>query len=116
MKDSLNKNQDMTDKIVVLSTASSSEEAEKIARNLVDARLAACVNVVPGMRSFYRWKGSIEDAAEWLLVIKSSRERFDALRTELEKLHSYEVPEVIALSVIDGSQNYLNWMDGELGA
>lgn len=116
MKDSLNKNQDMTDKIVVLSTASSSEEAEKIARNLVDARLAACVNVVPGMRSFYRWKGSIEDAAEWLLVIKSSRERFDALRTALEKLHSYEVPEVIALSVIDGSQNYLNWMDGELGA
>jgi periplasmic divalent cation tolerance protein len=116
MKDSLNKNQDMTDKIVVLSTASSSEEAEKIARNLVDARLAACVNVLPGMRSFYRWKGSIEDAAEWLLVIKSSRERFDALRTALEKLHSYEVPEVIALSVIDGSQNYLNWMDGELGA
>ncbi len=116
MKDSLNKNQDMTDKIVVLSTASSSEEAEKIARNLVDTRLAACVNVVPGMRSFYRWKGSIEDAAEWLLVIKSSRERFDALRTALEKLHSYEVPEVIALSVIDGSQNYLNWMDGELGA
>jgi periplasmic divalent cation tolerance protein len=116
MKDSLNKNQDMTDKIVVLSTASSSEEAEKIARNLVDARLAACVNVLPGLRSFYRWKGSIEDAAEWLLVIKSSRERFDALRTALEKLHSYEVPEVIALSVIDGSQNYLNWMDGELGA
>ena len=112
----MNKNQDMTDKIVVLSTASSSEEAEKIARNLVDARLAACVNVLPGMRSFYRWKGSIEDAAEWLLVIKSSRERFDALRTALEKLHSYEVPEVIALSVIDGSQNYLNWMDGELGA
>ncbi len=101
MKDSLNKNP---------------EEAEKIARNLVDARLAACVNVLPGMRSFYRWKGSIEDAAEWLLVIKSSRERFDALRTALEKLHSYEVPEVIALSVIDGSQNYLNWMDGELGA
>ncbi len=106
----------MTDKIVVFSTAPSAEEAEKIARSLVDARLAACVNVVPGMRSFYRWKGSIEDAPEWLLVIKSSRGRFDALRTVLEKLHSYEVPEVIALSVIDGAQNYLNWMDGELGA
>ena len=106
----------MTDKIVVFSTASSAEEAEKIARGLVDARLAACVNVVPGMRSFYRWKGNIEDTAEWLLVIKSSRGRFDALRTALEKLHSYEVPEVIALSVIDGAQNYLNWMDGELGA
>jgi periplasmic divalent cation tolerance protein len=106
----------MTDKIVVLSTVSGAEEAEKIARALVDARLAACVNVVPGMRSFYRWKGNTEDAEEWLLVIKSSRGRFDALRTALEKLHSYEVPEVIALSVIDGAQNYLNWMDGELGA
>jgi periplasmic divalent cation tolerance protein len=106
----------MTDKIVVLSTASSAQEAKKIARNLVDARLAACVNVVPGMRSFYRWQGKIEDTAEWLLVIKSSRGRFEALRTALEKLHSYEVPEVIALSVIDGAQNYLNWMDGELGA
>jgi len=106
----------MTDKIVVLSTASSAEEAEKIARALVEARLAACVNVVPGMRSFYRWKGNIEDTAEWLLVIKSSRERFGALRDKLEKIHSYEVPEVIALSVIDGAENYLNWMDGELGA
>ena len=101
---------------VVLVTAPSEATAVEIGRTLVDERLAACVNVVPGMRSFYRWKGSIEDSAEWLLVIKSSRERFDALRTALEKLHSYEVPEVIALSVIDGSQNYLNWMDGELGA
>jgi len=106
----------MTDKIVVLSTAASAEEAEKLARGLVEARVAACVNVVPGMRSFYRWKGAIEDAAEWLLVIKSSRARFEALRAMLEKLHSYEVPEVIAISVIDGAENYLNWMDGELGA
>ena len=106
----------MTDKIVVLSTASSAEEAEKIARSLVEARVAACVNVIPGMRSFYRWKGVVEDAAEWLLVIKSSRARFEALRAALEKLHSYEVPEVIALSVIDGAKNYLNWLDGELHA
>ena len=106
----------MTDKIVVLSTASSADEAEKIARRLVEDRLAACVNVVPGMRSFYRWKGNIEDAAEWLLVIKSARSRFEALRAALEELHSYEVPEVIALSVIDGAKNYLHWMEGELGA
>ena len=106
----------MTDKIVVLSTASSAEEAEKIARGLVEARLAACVNVVPGMRSFYRWKGTIEDATEWLLVIKSSRGRFEALLAALEKLHSYEVPEVIALSVVDGAKNYLNWVDSELHA
>jgi periplasmic divalent cation tolerance protein len=106
----------MTDKIVVFSTASTAEEAEKIAHALVDGRLAACVNVVSGLRSYYRWQGKIEDAAEFLLIIKSTRERFPALRTLLEKLHSYEVPEVIALPVVDGAQNYLNWMDGELGA
>jgi periplasmic divalent cation tolerance protein len=106
----------MTDKIVVFSTASSAEEAEKIARELVNERLAACVNVVPAIRSIYRWQGKIEDSQEVLLIIKSSRERFDALRTLLEKLHSYEVPEVIAMPVVDGAPNYLNWMDGELGA
>lgn len=106
----------MTDKIVVLSTASSAGEAEAIARRLVDERLAACVNVVTGVRSFYRWKGKIEDSPEWLLVIKSSRGRFEGLRAALEKWHSYEVPEVIALPVVDGAKNYLNWMEGELGA
>ncbi|HLM98300.1 MAG TPA: divalent-cation tolerance protein CutA [Bryobacteraceae bacterium] len=106
----------MTDKIVVFSTASSAEEAEKIARGLVNERLAACVNLVPAIRSIYRWQGKIEDSQEVLLIIKSSRERFDALRTLLEKLHSYEVPEVIAMPVVDGARNYLNWMDGELGA
>ena len=106
----------MTDKIVVFSTASSAEEAEKIARGLVNDRLAACVNLVPATRSIYRWQGKIEDSEEVLLIIKSSRDRFDALRTSLEKLHSYEVPEVIAMAVVDGAQNYLNWMDGELGA
>jgi periplasmic divalent cation tolerance protein len=105
----------MTDKIVVLSTVESAEDAEKIARHLVEDRLAACVSVVPGVRSFYRWEGKIENAAEWLLVIKSSRDHFEALRIALEKLHSYEVPEAIALSVVDGARNYLNWMEGELG-
>jgi periplasmic divalent cation tolerance protein len=106
----------MTDKIVVFSTAASAEEAEKIARSLVEARLAACVNVIPEIRSFYRWQGKTEESAEWLLVIKSSRERFDALRAAVEKLHSYDVPELIALPVVEGARNYLNWMDGELGA
>ena len=106
----------MTDKIVVLSTASSAAEAETIARRLVDERLAACVNVVTGVRSFYRWKGKIEDSGEWLLVIKSSRGRFEELRAALEKLHSYDVPEVIALPVVEGTKNYLHWMEGELGA
>ena len=106
----------MTDKIVVFSTASSAAEAEAIAQRLIEERLAACVNVVTGVRSFYRWKGKIENSPEWLLVIKSSRGRFEALRAALEKLHSYEVPEAIALPVVDGAANYLNWMDGELGA
>jgi periplasmic divalent cation tolerance protein len=106
----------MTDKIVVFSTAASAEEAEKIARSLVEARLAACVNVIPEIRSFYRWQGKTEESAEWLLVIKSSRERFDALRAAVEKLHSYDVPELIALPVVEGARNYLNRMDGELGA
>lgn len=105
----------MTDKIVVFSTASSAEEAEKIARVLVEERLAACVNVLPGARSVYRWKGAIESSEEWVLVIKSSRERFDRLRARLEKVHSYEVPEVVALAVVDGSKNYLNWLETELG-
>lgn len=106
----------MTDKIVVFSTASSAEEAGKIARGLVDERLAACVSIMPGLRSYYRWQGKVEDSAEFLLVIKSTRARFEALRTLLEKLHSYDVPEVIAMPVVDGAPNYLNWMDTELGA
>ena len=106
----------MTDKIVVLSTASTAAEAETIARRLVDDRLAACVNVVTGVKSFYRWKGKIEKSPEWLLVIKSSRGRFEQLRAALEKLHSYDVPEVIALPVVEGTKNYLHWMEGELGA
>lgn len=104
----------MTDKIVVFSCCDSAKEAEKIARLLIDLKLAACVNVIPGVRSFYRWKDEIQDTAEWLLVIKSSRTNFEGLRAEIEKAHSYEVPEVIALQVVDGSKNYLNWLEGEL--
>jgi periplasmic divalent cation tolerance protein len=104
----------MTDKIVVLSTCSSAEEAEGLARALIDSRLAACVSVVAGVRSFYRWKEAIEDSAEHLLVIKTSRALFDGVRLELEKRHTYEVPELIALPVVEGSANYLNWLDAEL--
>jgi periplasmic divalent cation tolerance protein len=104
----------MTDKIVVLSTCPSAEEAEKIARTLVEKRLAACVNVVPGARSFYRWKGALEEAGEWLLLIKSRRELFPRLRAELESLHSYEVPEAVALPIVDGSPAYLSWLEAEL--
>jgi periplasmic divalent cation tolerance protein len=104
----------MTDKIVVLSTCASAEEAERLARRVIDDRLAACVNVLSPVRSFYRWKGEIEDSAEWLLIIKSTRDKFDALRAALESAHTYEVPEVIAIPIVDGSPNYLSWIEREL--
>jgi periplasmic divalent cation tolerance protein len=104
----------MTDKIVVLSTCASAEEAQRVARGLVEKRLAACVNVIPGVRSVYRWKDAIEDEEEVLLLIKTSRALLEELREEIERLHSYEVPEVIALSVVDGSERYLAWMNREL--
>jgi len=104
----------MTDKIVVLSTCGSPEEAERIARALVSKRLAACVNLLPAVRSIYRWKGAVEDAQETLLVVKSSRALFEELRAEIEKLHSYEVAEVIAMPIVDGSEAYLEWLGREL--
>jgi periplasmic divalent cation tolerance protein len=104
----------MTDKIVVFSTCGSAGEAERLARRVVDERLAACVNVISPVRSFYRWKGVVEDSAEWLLVIKSSRGLFEALRAALESAHTYEVPEVIAIPVVEGSPNYLSWIEQEL--
>jgi periplasmic divalent cation tolerance protein len=104
----------MTDKIVVLNTCGSGEEAERLARSLVDRRLAACVTVISPARSFYRWKGAVADSVEWLLVIKTSRPLFAQLRTALESMHSFELPEIIALPVTEGSADYLSWMDGEL--
>lgn len=103
----------MTDKIVVLSTCGSTEEAESLARALIEARLAACVNIVPGVRSVYRWKEAIEESGEWLLVIKTRRELLERLMAELRRLHSYEVPEAIALAVVDGLPTYLSWIDAE---
>lgn len=104
----------MTDKIVVLNTCASEEEASRLARVLVESRVAACVTIVPGARSVYRWQEAIESAAEWLLIIKSSRGVFERLRLVLEKAHSYEVPEVLALPVVDGSPNYVSWLGGQL--
>jgi periplasmic divalent cation tolerance protein len=104
----------MTDKIVLISTCASEEEAERIARLLVEQRLAACVNVIPGIRSYYRWKGAVETAGECLLLVKSSRDLFDSLTAALEKAHSYEVPEALALAIVDGAANYLHWLGGNL--
>jgi len=104
----------MTDNIVVLSSCADEEEAGRVARALLDEKLAACVSLVPGARSFYHWKGAIESAAECLLIIKTSRAHFSALRAALEKAHSYEVPEVVALAIVDGAPNYLNWLESSI--
>jgi periplasmic divalent cation tolerance protein len=104
----------MTDKIVVFSTCGSADEAERLARRIVDERLAACVNVISPVRSFYRWKGAVEDSVEWLLIIKSSRGLFASLQAVLESTHSYEVPEIVAIPIVDGSPNYLAWIEQEL--
>lgn len=104
----------VTDKIVVLSSCPSEIEAAKIGRHLVEQRLAACVTVLPNARSIYRWQGEIEDSLEFILLIKSSREALPKLREELQKIHSYQVPEILALPVVDGPVAYLDWMEREI--
>ncbi|HSY93437.1 MAG TPA: divalent-cation tolerance protein CutA [Candidatus Binatus sp.] len=106
----------MTDKRIVLSTAGSEDEARKIAHHLVDHHLAACVNLVPGIESIYRWQGKIESSQEWLLLIKTTAEKFPAVRDAIWELHSYELPECIAISVEGGSAEYLEWIAGSLQA
>ena len=104
----------MTDKIVVFSSCDSAATADALARGLVEARLAACVNIVPGARSVYRWNGKVEESKEWLLIIKSSRALARELIEELKRLHTYQVPEAVAIPIVDGSDAYLEWLDREL--
>ena len=103
----------MTGAVVVLSTAGSREEAERIATALVDERLAACVNLVEPLTSIYRWQGAVERATEVLLVVKTRRARAAALVARLRALHSYEVPEAIVLPVVAGAAPYLRWVTSE---
>jgi periplasmic divalent cation tolerance protein len=100
----------MTDKRIVLTTAGSEDEARKIAHHLVEHRLAACVNIVARVQSIYRWRHKVESSAEWLLVIKTTAERFPEVRDAIARLHSYELPECVALGVEDGSTPYLEWL------
>ena len=100
----------MTDKRIVLTTAGSAEEAQKIARHIVEQRLAACVNIVPKIESVYRWQGKVESSAEWLLLIKTTVEKFPNVRNAIRELHSYDLPECIAIAVEDGSEEYLDWI------
>ena len=99
---------------VVLSTAGTEDEASRIASALVERRLAACVNVVPGVSSTYRWQGAVQTDREWLLVVKTRRDRFEAVRAAIRELHSYEVPEIVMLDIADGDAAYLAWIDASL--
>lgn len=100
----------MTDAIVVLVTAPSAEAAAALARTLVEEGLAACGNVVPGLRSIYRWEGKVHDEPEALLLLKSRAERFEALSRRIVELHPYDVPEVLRLGVEAGHEPYLAWI------
>jgi periplasmic divalent cation tolerance protein len=101
----------MTDKRIVLCTAGSEDEARNIARHLVERRLAACVNLVPQIESIYHWQGKIESSREWLLVIKTTADRFPAVRDAIRELHSYELPECVAINIEDGAADYLEWIE-----
>jgi periplasmic divalent cation tolerance protein len=99
----------MTDKRIVLTTAGSVDEARRIAEALVDRKLAACVNIVPKIVSIYRWKGKVEEAEEWILLIKTAA-RFEPVRDAILEMHSYELPECMSISIEDGSPEYLKWL------
>lgn len=99
------------DAMVVLVTAGDADEGARIGRALVEERLAACVNVVGPIRSIYRWQGAVEDAQEWLLVVKARAADLPALEARVRALHSYDVPEVLALPVYGGAAAYLAWLD-----
>jgi len=101
----------MTDKRIVLTTSGSEDEARRIANYLVENQLAACVNLIPRIESIYRWQGKMESNREWLLLIKTTADKFAAVRDAIRELHSYELPECIAIAIEDGSPDYLQWVE-----
>jgi periplasmic divalent cation tolerance protein len=100
----------MTDKRIVLTTTGSEEEARQIGRHLVEQRIAACVSIVPQIASIYRWQDKVEETCEWVLIVKTTAAAFGQVREAIAELHSYELPEIICLTIEDGSTNYLQWI------
>jgi periplasmic divalent cation tolerance protein len=96
--------------IVVYITAPNEDEAAKIAKTLIEEKLAACVNIVPEIRSIYSWQGKIEDEKEVLMIVKTRLRLFNALKTKVLTMHSYTIPEIIALPIVDGSDEYIKWL------
>ena len=101
--------------IAVLTNCSTRKEARQIAQALVEGRLAACVNVGAQIKSFYRWKGKVETAKETPVIIKTTRSRFKAVEKVIRELHSYDLPEIIAVPIVGGSKNYLSWLTQSVG-
>ena len=99
---------------IILTTAANPEEGARLARTLVEERLAACASLIPGVESVYRWKGEIESATETMLLIKTGADQLAALEARLDELHSYETPEFLVLRVEAGSHPYLDWLQGSL--
>ena len=95
---------------IVMSTAGSEDEGARIAKSLLERKLCACINLIPKVRSFYRWEGAIQDDAEVLLIMKTTKENLQALSDHLAEKHSYDVPEVLAVSVERGRSSYLEWL------
>ena len=100
-----------TDYIIVLVTTATKEEAEKIVQHLLNAKLIACGNIVGPVTSFFRWSGKVERAEEYLALMKSRKDLFAKLSEAVKALHSYEVPEILALPVVEGSKAYLDWLE-----
>ena len=101
---------------VAITTVSKAEDAERIAEALVERKLAACVNILSGVRSVYRWQGETCRDDEWLLLIKTEQARIEALKAGIAELHPYDCPELIVLPIVDGSADYLSWLAGSLSA
>jgi periplasmic divalent cation tolerance protein len=101
----------MTDYIQVVTTTEHRRDAEAIAQALVESRLAACVQIVGPITSIYRWQGKIETAEEWQCLAKSRRDLFDRIEAAIRRLHPYQVPEIIALPIVAGGMDYLNWLE-----
>ena len=99
---------------IVLTTASSPDEAARLGRTLVEERLAACATVIPGAQSIYRWQGEVETASETVLLLKTAPQQLEALETRLHELHSYQTPEFLVLKVESGSSAYLDWLHASL--
>lgn len=99
--------------LVILVTAVNQEEARRIGKGMVDAKLAACANIIPGIQSIYRWKGKVVKAQEVLIILKSTRPRYRALEKAIKSMHTYETPEIIALPVKEGLDRYIGWVHSE---